>query len=556
MTDGPAITRPGRSLDWLSPVLLTVSLHLMLITLVINHRLLNMAPPLVYGETVLQIAGFSGEEPDGEDADQGVADDEQAAPSAHGSVAEALASQAASAPQPRTDQKPAEPSTPTRPADQAAQPPADTRSLAERLRAASDQAGAGTEAAASSSGAAGGSSQGVATTGSAALRGKGRRGESLRRHGGSTRTEDAVTLGLKWLASVQDDDGRWDADDFMKHYVSSRSEGDRALEGPGYSRVDIGLTGLCLLAFTGAGNDAQQGDFTAAVRRAARFLLDEQRPEDGGFGLGDKYRPTLYDHSLATLAIADLYLLGGDESLREPLRRALLYLLSQQREGGGWDYDQVLPRDRERGAAARERNDLSITGWCVLALTAGREAGFLLPHENLERLAGFLKRCTRQDGEAVYADCAPRAGERGIPMMAVSCLSRRLLGEPGDSAMQLRQTARLSKNTPDWSEAGNIDGSMYGWYYGSLAMLLNRDQEDGAARWRAWNIDLQRSLLPNQEKTGGRRGSFPPAGFWADHGGGRVYSTALCVLCLEVYYRYDPEWLRGEAAELADLWGE
>ena len=39
---------------------------------------------------------------------------------------------------------------------------------------------------------------------------------TLRRHGGSKTTEDAVDLGLRWLAEHQDPEGFWDCDLFMK----------------------------------------------------------------------------------------------------------------------------------------------------------------------------------------------------------------------------------------------------------------------------------------------------------------------------------------------------
>jgi hypothetical protein len=40
---------------------------------------------------------------------------------------------------------------------------------------------------------------------------------------------------------------------------------------------------------------------------------------------------------------------------------------------------------------------------------------------------------------------------------------------------------------------------------------------------------------------GCRRGSWDPMENLWDHQGGRVYSTALAVLTLEVYYRYTSE---------------
>ncbi|MCA9646654.1 MAG: hypothetical protein KC492_38470, partial [Myxococcales bacterium] len=129
--------------------------------------------------------------------------------------------------------------------------------------------------------------------------------------------------------------------------------------------------------------------------------------------------------------------------------------------------------------------------------------------------------------------------------------------EPVDSYTQEQHLKRMSKLMPTWNSAGVLQGSnMYYWYYGSVAMLLAKDGEGGEDRWRQWNIALKRTLLEHQETTGARRGSFEPVGHWARNSGGRVYSTALCVLNLEIYYRYEPEYLRVRANELGYLWAK
>ena len=47
------------------------------------------------------------------------------------------------------------------------------------------------------------------------------------------------------------------------------------------------------------------------------------------------------------------------------------------------------------------------------------------------------------------------------------------------------------------------------------------------------------AIIELQETEGCARGSWDPrVDPWGDHGG-RVYATALCTLCLEVFYRYD-----------------
>jgi hypothetical protein len=52
--------------------------------------------------------------------------------------------------------------------------------------------------------------------------------------------------------------------------------------------------------------------------------------------------------------------------------------------------------------------------------------------------------------------------------------------------------------------------------------------------------------LSQQTSNGSLAGSWSPDGLWGGYGG-RIYSTALATMCLEVYYRY-----QSESAETTD----
>ena len=48
---------------------------------------------------------------------------------------------------------------------------------------------------------------------------------------------------------------------------------------------------------------------------------------------------------------------------------------------------------------------------------------------------------------------------------------------------------------------------------------------------------MKKAVLESQRKDGDAKGSWDPVGPWG-YSGGRVYSTALMTMCLEIVYRY------------------
>jgi hypothetical protein len=59
----------------------------------------------------------------------------------------------------------------------------------------------------------------------------------------------------------------------------------------------------------------------------------------------------------------------------------------------------------------------------------------------------------------------------------------------------------------------------------------------GGTHWKKWKKSMEKAVLNSQRKDGDYKGSWDPVGPWG-YSGGRVYSTATLVLCLEVYFRY------------------
>ena len=341
----------------------------------------------------------------------------------------------------------------------------------------------------------------------------GRRSAAAAARGGSVETERAVQMALAWLAAAQSADGRWNA---ARHGGGvERSVAGHHRHGVG-AKSDHGVTGLALLAFLGAGNTHQEGPSSEAVARGIRFLVDRQRA-DGSLAGDAEFFAALYCHGMAAIALAECCAMTGDAALRPPLEKAVRYTLSMQSPStGGWRY------------AAGDKGDTSQLGWQVMLLTSARQAGLTGMESAEARARTFLQSVSsgRAGGLAAY-----RPGERPSVAMTAEALACRLfLGMPADHPCVGEAVEMLARSLPETRSP-----NAYAWYYATLASF-----HAGGPQWEVWNRQLQAALLPLQRReSSGLDGSWDPDPVWGGHGG-RVYSTAMAAMTLEVYYRHLP----------------
>jgi len=330
-------------------------------------------------------------------------------------------------------------------------------------------------------------------------------------HGGDANTEAAVSAALEWLAAHQSGDGRWDAGKYGAGRETMLLGHDRGGAG---AKGDTGITGLALLAMLGAGNTHLEGDYRENVQRGLEFLLRSQAASGSLQGEAELFA-SMYCHGISTLALCEAYAMTGDPRLRDGVTRAIRYSIEAQHVGGGWRYQ---PGDA---------GDMSQFGWQVMALKSAELGGLPLPHETRARMSRFLRTVTsgRRGGLASY-----RPGERpSRTMTAEALVCRSLAGiENSFAAMDEGGQFIMSELPGD----GRTD--FYYYYYATLAMYQRQGSD-----WDRWNKALQSKLLLEQRRDGELAGSWDPDAMWGSYGG-RVYSTALGALCLEVYYRYLP----------------
>ena len=334
-------------------------------------------------------------------------------------------------------------------------------------------------------------------------------------NGGSRRTEQAVEDALAWLARSQEANGRWDPQRFGAGRETRVLGHNRDQAG---IRSDTGITGLALLTFLAAGHTHYEGEYRDTIRRGLQFITAQQAA-DGNLAGEAKLFARMYCHGMASLAASEALAMTGDPQLRPYVERAVRYTVdSQDPTTGGWRYQ---PGDRD--------GDMSQFGWQLMSLKSAEMAGIPIASETRSGMLRFLRSVSkgRHRGLASY-----RPGTMPSRTMTAEGLAcRYFLNVQQDYRSISEATRYLSEEKPG-TAAGKPN--LYYWYYATLAL-----RQSESAAWREWNASLQQALLSRQERIGDAAGSWNPDTVWGSYGG-RVYSTALATLCLEVYYRYLP----------------
>ncbi|MEK7466794.1 MAG: HEAT repeat domain-containing protein [Planctomycetota bacterium] len=401
-------------------------------------------------------------------------------------------------------------------------------------------------------------------------RGGAGRGNALRRYGGDGVSEQAVSDGLAWLADHQSADGSWDLASYTRRCPAGQKCADEREEywSHQYDAYKCAATGLAALAFLGAGYtqmDDQRTEvsgqekpprhpFCDVVDRALQYLCKAQRP-DGCLISGDREseRSTV-SHGMAGIALIEAYSLTHDPRLRPHAQLAVNHTCMVQQDNGGWDY----------GNYRSGRGDTNVASWQVMLLRSARAAGLAVPKKTWEMAKVYMESVTdRKTGAIAYElEGARQVKQEGCnAIVAAGWVTRIYLGIADDHPTQ-EQFAQVIRKVPprfdnEWGACAHWSmlaarkaaghWSLYYNYYATLAMFHH-----GGEDWEKWNAKIREVTLGAQRKDGHEKGSWDPV--TADSSfGGRVYATAMCVINLEVYYRYLPIYEVGADFGLAPL---
>ena len=320
--------------------------------------------------------------------------------------------------------------------------------------------------------------------------------ETIDQLGGSDATERSINLALEWLARNQEPEGRWD----------TRKHG-------GNGDYDTASTGLALLCFYGWGaSHTADHKYQGNIRKGIDWLVAQQKPDGNLDGPAGR----MYAHGIAAIALCEAYGVSKDPALKAPAEKAIALIIFAQSPKGGWRY---TPKPADA--------DTSVTGWQYMALHSARMAGLEVPEAVFENTRKWLDLAGGGKHGGLYGYTGP--ANNNPAMIATGMFCRQLdLVSPTDPRMI--ESAEALKMHPM-----NVRSpEFYGLYYATLALY----QHQGPI-WTEWNDKLKEALPLLQKKDGDAAGSWDPTGGHTG-AGGRVLSTTLSTLSLEVYYRLLP----------------
>ena len=310
--------------------------------------------------------------------------------------------------------------------------------------------------------------------------------------GGNKETERAVVAALRWLKDHQAADGSWST-----------------------AKYTDALSALAVLAFLGHGETADSDEFGPTVSKGIAYVASCVGPN------GIVKSQNMYAQGAVTLALAEAYGMTQSPNAREPLVKAVAANLQAQTAKkikpihvGGWRY---TPQSSDA--------DTSVTGWLVMGLKSARLAGIAIPDEAFEMASKYLWNMYSDHGGFGYAEPG-----QGINTSAVGILCQQFMGH-GDDKRIKRALDVYKGRRVDWDHANHND-VLYGWYYATQAMF-----QAGGAYWTYWNKEIRDPVVKAQAGDG--HWDAPPKS-GREHDYGSVYSTTICCLILEVYYRYLP----------------
>ncbi len=333
-----------------------------------------------------------------------------------------------------------------------------------------------------------------------------------RDHGATEESERAVEAALAWLADHQRGSGAWSFD-LSTQPCDGRCR-DSKRQDDSTPTPSTAATGLALLAFLGAGYTHEQGKYAEVVQKGLYYLRGAGLETETGI---DWQQGSMYGHGIALMAVAEAAAMSGkdgqfDRELIQLAKEATNFTCAAQHSNGSWGYVPGSP------------GDTTLTGWQVLSLVAARRNQIGLPTPTMPRAKSFV--ISMADANKPYA-----FGYQGPPAKptttAIGLTLLLYLGDPPGFTPFESALTQMARRGPTRT-------NVYHDYYATLAL-----HHAGHRDFGDYFAIVRQHLIVTQSQAVHEGGSWHFKDDWGDIGG-RLYTTAMAAMILEVPYRYLP----------------
>ena len=210
--------------------------------------------------------------------------------------------------------------------------------------------------------------------------------------------------------------------------------------------------------------------------------------------------------AIAAFAVVEAQGKSKNRSLRPCSEKVLRGLFDDRRLERLW----TVRKKEEKGA-------VYLRGWVALLMRRAKKYGHDVPKEQFTAVEHWLSVREKQDWNDERAEAAS------------SLLCRLVLGQTQRTHPNIGRDVRQILRNPPFAKPGKVD-------YQYLCLASFGLRELGSKQWRQW-MPMVRPLFRKQVRGGKFANTFNPDGIECT-GRGRVFSSALAAITLQIYYRY------------------
>ena len=366
--------------------------------------------------------------------------------------------------------------------------------------------------------------------------------------------DDAVALGLEWLAAHQQPEGYWGVKSHAEWCDGKKLPAKDVWKTVGYEGFAVSVTSLAINAFFEAGYSPNDDHPYGAVLRKALDVLVAMIDKDGLVGKPEKTPAPdtvaarwVFDHAFASWALCRAAAMTGSYKYEIAARATLKGTELLRNPYFAWRYG-IKPGD----------NDTAVTGVMLLGPAVAREVdrrakamdifSSMEPPEGmfdgaiawLDKVTdpdygrvGYVQRGTSvhryQEMHAVGYDASDSEA-----LTAVGCQIRTWNGEDWRKSRILKYGFDLIMKRGATTSSGPVDEWHTWWASGWLRDIL---PPTGGARRAVmnWRAALVKDIVGRQDQRGWKgnvKGSWDPERSCWGLAGGRVYTTSLALMTL------------------------